>query len=101
MLHLLKYNPDRSVFIDDKTRDEDEDEDKFSRIRCPLCEWQPNASSVWVCVCFDTPEPDFGGCGTIWNTFATGGRCPGCAHQWRWTSCLRCGEWSRHEDWYS
>ena len=39
-------------------------------------------------------------CGTAWNTFATRGRCPGCAHQWRWTSCLRCDQWSPHGDWY-
>ena len=35
-----------------------------------------------------------------WNTFETRGKCPDCAHQWRWTSCLRCEGWSRHEDWY-
>jgi hypothetical protein len=26
--------------------------------------------------------------------------CPGCAHQWRYTACLRCEGWSLHEDWY-
>ena len=48
----------------------------------------------------DTPEPPFDFCLTSWNTFATHGRCPGCRHQWIWTSCLRCEEWSLHEDWY-
>ena len=77
----------------------DEDEG-FSRIRCPLCQWTPTASSVWSCQSFGTPEPFFGGCGTVWNTFSTGGKCPGCSHQWRWTSCLRCQGWSLHKDWY-
>jgi hypothetical protein len=77
----------------------DEDEG-HSRIRCPLCHWSPRASSVWSCQSFGTPEPFFGGCGTIWNTFATGGKCPGCSHQWKWTSCLRCAGWSLHKDWY-
>src|SRR6266540_1986982 len=77
-----------------------EEEDVFGRIRCPLCAWRPAASSLWTCASFNTQEGAFRGCGTIWNTFATRGRCPGCAHQWRWTSCLRCGEWSLHEDWY-
>jgi hypothetical protein len=71
-----------------------------ARIRCPLCGWQPTAVSQWACVSEGTPEPFFPGCGTIWNTFETGGRCPGCAHQWTWTSCLRCQGWSLHEDWY-
>jgi len=70
------------------------------RIRCPHCEWQPDASSRWVCWSGTGPEPPFTGCGTSWQTFSTGGKCPGCAHQWQWTSCLRCGEWSLHEDWY-
>ena len=36
-----------------------------------------------------------------WNTFATRGLCPGCQHQWRYTSCLECAAWSLHEDWYA
>ena len=71
-----------------------------SRIRCPLCGWKPNASSRWYCGDCDYPEYYYGGCGTAWNTFATRGLCPGCAHQWRWTICLRCCGWSRHEEWY-
>jgi hypothetical protein len=72
----------------------------FIGIRCPLCEWRPAPSSRWSCLWIDTPEPFFEACGTDWNTFATRGRCPGCSHQWRWTSCLRCAGWSLHEDWY-
>ncbi|HKB09562.1 MAG TPA: hypothetical protein VKD69_02870 [Vicinamibacterales bacterium] len=71
-------------------------------IRCPLCRWRPSAASRWSCdwTEIDSPEPFFNACGTEWNTFATRGRCPGCGHQWRWTSCLRCGQWSPHEEWY-
>ena len=72
----------------------------FAAIRCPLCRWQPRASDLWFCDDCDYPEFFYGGCGTEWNTFATGGRCPGCAHQWRWTSCLSCEGWSPHENWY-
>ena len=77
-----------------------DDDEAFERIRCPLCDWHPTPSSVWFCYGAGTPEPMFQACGTEWNTFATGGRCPGCQHQWRWTSCLRCAGWSLHEDWY-
>lgn len=77
-----------------------EEEDVFKRIRCPLCAWQPDAASRWCCEASDSPEPFFRGCLTIWNTFATHGLCPGCSHQWSWTSCLRCHGWSLHEDWY-
>jgi hypothetical protein len=70
------------------------------RIRCPACGWQPSPSSVWFCVAAGEPEHFSPGCGTAWNTFQTRGRCPGCEHQWRWTACLSCGGWSRHEDWY-
>lgn len=77
-----------------------EDRDSFSAIRCPLCRWRPSASSRWYCEPRGTPEPFFHGCGTSWNTFATRGCCPGCGHHWQWTSCLHCGQWSRHEAWY-
>jgi hypothetical protein len=79
----------------------EDEQDQFSRIRCPLCGWHPTASSVWACESYGTPEPYFGGCGTVWNTFATRGKCPGCAHKWQWTSCPNCSEWSLHEDWYA
>src|SRR5262245_3895795 len=71
------------------------------RIRCPLCEWQPHPSSSWRCSRVDLPEGFLGGCRTVWNTFATHGRCPGCRYQWRWTKCLRCDAWSLHDDWYA
>ena len=76
------------------------DDEGPNGIRCPHCSWRPQASSLWCCNYIDTPEPAFEACGTSWNTFATRGRCPGCNHQWRWTVCLRCGQWSLHADWY-
>jgi hypothetical protein len=75
-------------------------ESAFARIRCPVCAWQPSASSLWCCASVNTPEPPFDACGTFWNTFDTEGLCPGCAHQWVWTTCLRCGVASRHAEWY-
>ncbi len=72
----------------------------FSRIRCPLCKWQPKKSDRWMCVDCGFPEFFFGACYTIWNTFETRGVCPGCNHQWIYTSCLRCEGFSLHEDWY-
>lgn len=70
------------------------------RIRCPHCGWQPDSTSRWLCESSPGPEPPFRSCGTVWNTFETGGRCPGCTHQWQWTTCLHCAEWSPHLDWY-
>jgi hypothetical protein len=98
-LQLLKDGRKESVekIVDTLGAD---DEAEFSGIRCPLCQWRPSRSSRWGCVADGTPEPFFESCGTVWNTFATGGRCPGCQHQWRWTSCLRCEGWSLHIDWY-
>ena len=77
-----------------------DDDEAFERIRCPLCHWRPDSSSSWCCVVENTPEPPFNWCGTSFHTFRTRGRCPGCQHQWQWTSCLSCHEWSLHEDWY-
>jgi hypothetical protein len=62
-----------------------------TRIYCPRCEWAPGPHDRWMC----TP-----GCGTVWNTFETRARCPGCAKQWRLTQCLLCLAHSPHEDWY-
>ena len=59
------------------------------RIRCPVCGWQPRAHDRWRCRC-----------GHVWNTFDTGGVCPGCLYQWTETQCLACGRWSPHSDWY-
>ncbi len=59
------------------------------RIRCPRCGWAPRADDRWQCHCLH-----------VWNTFDTGGVCPGCGHRWDETQCLRCRQWSRHEHWY-
>jgi hypothetical protein len=60
-----------------------------SRIRCPHCSWTPRRQDLWRCVC-----------GHAWNTFETRGVCPACSFQWIETQCLRCIQWSRHDDWY-
>jgi hypothetical protein len=60
-------------------------------IRCPQCGWRPDKGATWTC------SP---GCGHQWNTFETRGHCPECAKQWVETACLKCGQWSRHDDWY-
>lgn len=98
-MELLKradVRPDLGVF----TIPRDQENEGFDRIRCPLCDWRPTPASTWCCFGEGTPEPPFEWCGTIWNTFTTHGRCPGCRHQWQWTSCLRCGGFSLHDDWY-
>jgi hypothetical protein len=96
-LHLLQDERPSGGIVVEPISDEDE---ALGEIRCPLCGWRPSASSRWCCLCAGTPEPPFDSCGTVWNTFSTGGRCPGCDHQWQWTSCLRCAGWSPHVDWY-
>jgi len=60
------------------------------RIRCPLCRWEPRAEDRWMCT----------NCKHTWNTFDTGGVCPGCLKQWSRTMCLSCHKWSAHSDWY-
>ena len=98
-LHLLLRDDRVSDRIIVRESDQ-ERRDSFSRIRCPLCAWRPSRSSKWCCDPTRTPEPPFKGCKTVWNTFATRGRCPGCSHQWTWTTCHRCTQCSLHEDWY-
>jgi len=66
-------------------------EPSYTRIRCPLCQWQPQKHDRWFC------DP---GCHHYWNTFETAGICPGCAKTWDQTACLKCHGWSRHADWY-
>ncbi len=83
-----------------KSLELEEEKTDFERIRCPLCDWRPTKSSLWCCADADAPEYFYDGCFTNWNTFETHGKCPTCAHQWRFTSCLRCGQWSLHNDWY-
>ena len=89
-------------FTDDPDKQSERVDDRadFARIRCPLCRWQPSRSSRWICGQSGPPENYNDGCGTRWNTFETRGQCPGCSHQWVWTACLRCHEFSRHVDWY-
>ena len=99
-LGLLKDDRAAERIIVDVSPQDLEDDQELRGIKCPLCGWRPSASSLWFCDCVETPEPFFQGCGTAWNTFLTHGRCPGCSHQWRWTSCHRCEEWSLHNDWY-
>ena len=97
-IHLLKGSLSRDADALDRERlDDDSDQ---GRIRCPVCAWRPTASSRWTCHVGDTPEPPFDACGTVWNTFETRGRCPGCGHQWFWTTCPRCEEASPHQEWY-
>jgi hypothetical protein len=69
----------------------DRDDVRRRRIRCPQCHWEPSRHDAWRC------SP---GCGHVWNTFDTAGRCPGCSTQWTSTACLRCHVWSAHDDWY-
>ena len=79
----------------------DDEADRWARIRCPKCRWQPTPATRWCCRGGqNSPEPAFPGCGELWNTFETRGRCPFCFHHWRYTACLNCSAWSLHEDWY-
>jgi hypothetical protein len=73
-----------------RTGDSSGDDSGPPRIRCPKCNWSPRAEDRWQC-----------NCRHIWNTFDTGGVCPGCMHQWKVTQCLRCGQMSPHSDWYT
>jgi hypothetical protein len=74
----------------------------LSRVCCPKCGWQPNEDSSWSCTPMGHPEYYVhGACGHSWNTFKTGGKCPGCRHRWKNTVCLSCGELSPHKAWYA
>ena len=96
---FLKESRKTGLIVEDVTRPDDED--GFDGIRCPICAWRPSPDHTWCCyLSADSPEPPFPACGTHWNTFSTRGRCVGCGHQWKWTSCLSCFQWSLHEDWY-
>jgi hypothetical protein len=102
MYHALhRGKPGGDVDVITHKRFDVEISDDDGRIRCPVCEWQPAPSSKWFCGACPEPEGFLNGCGTAWNTFRTHGLCPGCRHQWRWTSCHACGQWSLHEDWYA
>ena len=63
-------------------------------IYCPKCHWEPDGKPYWRCTC-----------GTHWDTFSTGGRCPGCGKVHERTQCANpfmggCHVWSPHLDWY-
>jgi hypothetical protein len=73
-----------------RTGDSSRDDSGPPRIRCPKCNWSPRAEDRWQCKCRH-----------VWNTFDTGGVCPGCLYQWKVTQCLRCGQMSPHSDWYT
>ena len=79
--------------LDRRRRDQTLDRLKHGggRVRCPRCGWEPESHHKWACA---------PGCGHVWNTFETYGRCPGCMRQWEQTACLKCGQWSPHDDWY-
>jgi len=97
-IFLFKKTPKTEEIL--KELNKDAAETGFEKIRCPLCDWKPSKTSYWYCADCDAPEYFYNGCYTQWNTFETRGKCPTCAHQWRWTSCLRCQRWSPHEEWY-
>jgi hypothetical protein len=97
-LLLLKREP-TPVFVTDLIEKLRETTNRM-RVRCPSCAWTPESHARWMCVATGAPEFFSPGCGTAWNTFDTHGRCPGCAHQWQWTNCLVCHQWSPHDDWY-
>jgi hypothetical protein len=63
-------------------------------IYCPHCAWRPLGTSRWLC------SHKMGGCGTLWNTFWTGGICPGCGYRWEITACHACRKYALHKDWY-
>jgi len=101
----LRADPHGDILCDQSSEhrqveERDESDLHFAGIRCPLCKWRPARSSWWVCWSVGPPENLDGGCGTRWNTFETRGICPGCSHQWIWTTCLGCIRTSPHEEWY-
>ncbi len=97
---LFKKTQDTDELLKKHRETDSGADDPFRRIRCPLCAWCPERSSRWYCSSNLQPENFMNGCGTSWNTFESRGRCPGCGHQWKWTTCHRCHRWSLHEDWY-
>jgi hypothetical protein len=86
-LFLLKGEPDRVRLPG--TTEIPGHRQRRTRIRCPRCAWEPGRHDLWMCVCLH-----------IWNTFDTRGVCPSCGRKWAETQCLRCAEWSPHDDWY-
>lgn len=68
---------------------------KDLKIACPKCQWEPDGGAYWGC----------DKCGHSWNTFDTGGRCPSCSKQFKYTQCIGhrggCNRSSPHLDWYT
>ena len=60
-------------------------------IRCPICGWQPDEISQWIC----------DNCNFSWNTFEIDGICPNCTHDHDHTQCLElaCKRWSDFDSW--
>ncbi|HBQ19296.1 MAG TPA: hypothetical protein DEF51_51935 [Myxococcales bacterium] len=79
---------------EDLGREIDEDEApakrRRRRIRCPLCEWEPDGKPYWICEL----------CHAQFDTFETHASCPECPNRWKHTQCIGCNRMSLHEDWY-
>jgi hypothetical protein len=88
MTSMFATRPEESSVVLDRELDEAKSP-SGPRIHCPLCGWSPRKEDLWTC-----------SCGNEWNTFDTGGVCPGCLHQWTSTQCLSCTRWSAHSDRY-
>jgi Zn-dependent protease len=63
---------------------------RHSEAICPSCGAHPIAGSFWTC----------SRCRTRFDTFATGGRCPGCDGRFEMTTCPECLKASPFVDWY-
>jgi len=61
-------------------------------IACPACGASPIVGMASIC------SPD--GCGGLFDTFDTHGRCPHCDAQFAWTACPSCQKVSAHRAWY-
>src|SRR5690348_1507031 len=57
-------------------------------IACPKCDWRPQTTDNWSCSCQH-----------CWNVFTDHGICPACGRVWSQVQCLKCNQWSDHEDW--
>jgi hypothetical protein len=81
IVFLLFQNDPKAVKA---TAEQPEQEAKlpdFSRIRCPICKWQPKPPHRWFCAPCDHPEYFDDGRGACWNTFSTRARIPGTQYQ--------------------
>jgi hypothetical protein len=85
-----EYRGTRSPTVGPATSPIHRDNTVDPRIRCPKCQWRPEADALWSCRCRH-----------LWNTFETRGLCPACRYQWTVTACLNCGQMSPHSEWYA